>query len=149
MSGWLNRILNRITHEPDLAHLDPTDLASTLNAARHISRRRENRGTVVVVVEIAAEFNVATGCYGDYRYNFYTYRGARDFDDMKNLKAAFLDGERVDANDRCNSGHLVTHAVLPTVHGEVSIREGDPLAAGGRKPAVVTKVELKDSINLN
>lgn len=132
-TNWINKVLRfrkldlNVTR-PNAAHLD-----TTMEAARHMSRNSANRDVVIVVVEMAARFNVSTGQYLDREYNYYTHRGERDFNEISNLKAAFCNGQRFDDQDSCNSSRKAFHA-----HPDQEVRyvtyDRDALAVGGRGP---------------
>jgi hypothetical protein len=92
-----------------LGEADASDFAATCRVARRMSMQRANQGAVIVVVELFAKFNHNTGEYEDRRYNFYTHRGTGDFNNMKNLKAAYMNGERVDNTDQASCARLITH----------------------------------------
>ena len=109
MMGFIDRLLRWRKGETVIGTADASDFDATLRSARHMSEHRDNRNSVVVVVELGSEFNVKTGMYGDQRYNYYTFRSGDDFHRIANLKAAYLNGRRVDDMDRGLSTRLVTH----------------------------------------
>jgi len=78
MTGFIDRLLRR-KEETTIGAANASDFDATLQSARHMSEHRDNRNSVVVVVELGSVFNVKTGMYGDQRYNYYTFRGGDDF----------------------------------------------------------------------
>jgi hypothetical protein len=109
MASWVTRMLSWPGNAFSLGEADASDFAATCRVARRMSLQKANHGAVVVVVELFAKFNCSTGEYEDRRYNFYTHRGTGDFNNMKNLKAAYVNGERVDKGDLISCGRLVVH----------------------------------------
>jgi len=133
MIRWMNKVFRFGGKAADLGRPDPTNLEATLNAAQHMSMNRENRDETIVVVEMAARFNVSTGQYLDRQFNYYTNRGSRDFNEIGNLKAAFRNGVRVDTLDRANSGRMAIHSG-PDQEVRYVTFDRDSVAVGGRAP---------------
>jgi len=144
MNQLMSRIFGLRQGSANVGRPDPTDFDATLVAAREVSLHGDNRNDVIVIVEMGAEFNPNTGSYVRHRYNFYTYRGQKEFNQIANLKAAFVNGKRVDTIDRANSGRIASHVIPTTIYREISIADGDPLALGGRKPVAPDPIVTTD-----
>jgi len=132
MANWLNRVLHHDKQETEIGRSDPTNLLATLDSARQTSLHPDNFNDVIVVVDMGAVIDAKTGPHVRQRFNFYTYRGAGDYNKMVHLKAAYVNGMRVDTLTTEMSGR-VADVVLPDKCKEVTIEGMDPLALGGRK----------------
>lgn len=150
MANWLSRLTHHHEKkETEVGKSDPTDLLSTCQSACHMSLHPDNVDDVIVVQEMGSLVDRKVSPRIQLRYNFYTYRSGGDFNKLPNLKAAYMNGKRVDTLDHEMSGRVAA-VVLPPMAKEVTI--DDPLAAGGRKrtedpaPAVVAQAEEPQSL---
>ncbi|MGO8673130.1 MAG: hypothetical protein ACLQVD_17455 [Capsulimonadaceae bacterium] len=133
MDPWMNKVFGFRDGDVKIRRPDATDFDLTLTAARQLSMHPENRDNTVVVVELGSDFDVRTGTYVRNRYNFYTHRGAGDFNAIYNLKAAYLNGRRVDTINNTNSSRLVVHRSPVTTPTSLKLNDVIPsYVASGR-----------------
>src|SRR5580658_1576186 len=109
VNNWVTRALSWTASASSLSDADASDFGATCRIARSMSLKKGNQGAIIVVVELYSKFNSKTGEYEDRRYNFYTYRSQGDFNDIDNLKAAYMNGVRIDNADKASACRMATH----------------------------------------
>jgi hypothetical protein len=130
MVNWVTRALSWPVSALSTGEADASDFGATCRVARRMSIKKANQGATIVVVELHSQFNSKTGEYEDRRYNFYTYRGHGDFNDIENLKAAYVNGMRIDKADKASSSRVTTRQERVDFHAprEVSTARYRPVA---------------------